>query len=121
MNDESSVPDFSSLTPMTKDKLNKFVNCAANGFLGYSHSDWSMGGNASEEKLRRFWNAILLSQTKKTHILADSPDVRGILIASKTADSIFFLAFHACLAMNHMLGKFVQSTRAKTLGIFLPW
>ena len=41
----------------------------------------------SEEKLRRFWNAILLSQTKKTHILADSPDVRGILIASKTADS----------------------------------
>ncbi len=125
MNDENSVPDFSSLTPLTKDKLNKFVNCTANGFLGYSHSDWSMGGNASEEKLRRFWNAILLSQTKKTHILADSPDVRGILIASKTADSgtktLSFLMngglkFFSCIPRLLSYESYVGKIRSKHAG-----
>lgn len=84
------IEDFSQFTAMTKENKNRFVDCLANSFLGYSQTNWSMAGIdglASEKQLHYLWQATLSSQKQNSYILADSPEVHGVLIVSKIKDS----------------------------------
>ena len=85
---KQNIPEeLSHLTLMTKSNMKSFIATLSDAFAGYPQIDLILGSKAAQGTLRTFWNAVLHAQKPDTFILADSPDVHGVLIVSKAQDA----------------------------------